>query len=41
MINAVILLALVFVLKYTEYGAAIMAYGIVSIIAYIIFLIWT
>jgi amino acid permease len=39
-VNVVILLVLVFVLKYFEFGASVMAYGIVSIISYLLFLIW-
>lgn len=40
LINAVVLFCLVFVLKYFEFGASVMAYGIISIITYLIFLIW-
>jgi amino acid permease len=39
-INAVVLFALVFVLKYVELGASVMAYGIISIVSYLLFLIW-
>jgi len=35
-----VLFILIFVLKYFEFGASIMAYGIISIIGYVIFLIW-
>ena len=40
LVNALILFGLVFVLKYFEFGASIMAYGIISIIVYLLFLIW-
>lgn len=40
MLNGLVLLGLVFLLKYTEYGATLMGYGIISIAAYIIFLLW-
>ena len=39
-VNAFILIAFVFILKYFELGASLMAYGIISIVAYIIFLLW-
>jgi len=39
-VNAVLLFILVFVLKYFDFGATLMALGIVSIIAYVLFLIW-
>jgi hypothetical protein len=39
-VNFFILLGLVFVLKYFEFGASLMAYGIISIIVYLLFLIW-
>jgi hypothetical protein len=39
-VNALVLFALVFVLKYVELGASVMAYGIISIITYLLFLIW-
>lgn len=39
-INAFVLFALVFALKYAELGASVMAYGIVSIVTYLVFLIW-
>ena len=39
-VNAVVLYILAFVLKYFEFGATIMALGIVSIIFYLMFLIW-
>jgi hypothetical protein len=35
-----VLFTLVFVLKYFEFGASIMAYGIISIVGYVIFLMW-
>lgn len=38
--NAVALLVLVFLLNYFHMGAKLMGYGIISIIAYCIFLIW-
>lgn len=40
LINAGVLFALVFVLKYFDFGASVMAYGIISIITYVIFLVW-
>jgi amino acid permease len=40
LINAFVLLGLVFLLKYLELGANIMAYGIISIVCYVLFLIW-
>lgn len=40
LINAAVLFALVFILKYFDFGASVMAYGIISIITYVIFLIW-
>lgn len=40
LVNTVVLFLLIFVLKYFEFGATIMAYGIISIIGYVIFLIW-
>jgi amino acid permease len=40
LVNAFVLFGLVFLLKYLELGASIMSYGIVSIISYMIFLIW-
>ena len=40
MVNAVALLGLVFLLKYMELGANVMGYGIISILAYLVFLIW-
>lgn len=39
-VNAVVLYILAFVLKYFEFGATIMALGIVSIIFYLMFLVW-
>lgn len=39
-INSLILFALVFVMKYFDFGASLLAYGIISIIGYCIFLIW-
>ena len=39
-VNGVVLFGLVFVLKYFEFGASLMAYGIISIITYLIFLVW-
>ena len=38
--NAIALFALVFVLKYFEFGASVMAYGIISIATYLLLLIW-
>lgn len=40
LINTAALFILIFVLKYFDFGASLMAYGIVSIFAYMIFLIW-
>lgn len=40
LVNTAILFILVFVLKYFEFGASIMAYGIISIVSYLLFLIW-
>lgn len=40
LINAVILFILVFILKYFELSASLMAYGICTMVVYIIFLIW-
>jgi len=39
-INAIVLVAMVFLLKYFELGASLMAYGIISIITYLLFLLW-
>lgn len=39
-INAVVLFGLVFFLKYVELGATVMAFGIISIASYLVFLIW-
>lgn len=39
-INAIVLFILVFIMKYFDFGASLLAYGIVSIIGYCIFLIW-
>ena len=38
--NGGLLFAIVFLMKYYEFGASLMAYGIISIIAYILFLTW-
>lgn len=38
-INCVILFILVFVMKYFDFGASLLAYGIVSVIGYVIFLV--
>lgn len=38
--NAAALFVLVFVLKYFDFGASLMAYGIISIVTYLLFLIW-
>jgi hypothetical protein len=40
LVNAGFLFVLIFVLKYFEFSASLMAYGIVSIFAYMVFLIW-
>ena len=39
-VNYLILFTLVLLLKYFDFGASVMAYGIISIIGYIIFLVW-
>jgi hypothetical protein len=39
-LNAIFIFFLIFVLKYFDFGASLMAYGIISIISYMIFLIW-
>ena len=39
-VNTFVLIILVFVLKYFEFGASLMAYGIISIVSYVIFLMW-
>jgi amino acid permease len=39
-INAFALLAMVFVIKFKDFGASLMAYGIVSIVAYLFFITW-
>lgn len=40
-INSFVLIILVFVLKYFEFGASLMAYGIISIVTYVLFLVWS
>jgi amino acid permease len=40
LINAGVLFILIFILKYFDFGASLMAYGIISIFFYLIFLIW-
>ena len=40
LINAGVLFILIFVFKYFDFGASLMGYGIISIICYLIFLIW-
>lgn len=40
LVNAAALFILIFVLKYFDFGATLMGYGIVSIFLYLIFLIW-
>jgi hypothetical protein len=40
LVNAGVLFVLIFVLKYFDFGASLMAYGIISIFAYMAFLIW-
>lgn len=40
LINSVVLLLLVFVIKYRDFGANLMAYGIISIISYLVFVTW-
>jgi amino acid permease len=40
LVNGFVLFGLIFLLKYLELGASIMSYGIISIISYMIFLIW-
>lgn len=39
-INAFVLFIMVFIMKYFDLGASLLAYGIVSIVGYCIFLIW-
>lgn len=39
-INAFVLLGLVFIIKYRDFGANLMAYGIISIISYLVFITW-
>ena len=39
-VNAFVLLGLVFLLNYFHFGAKLLGYGIISIIGYCIFLIW-
>ena len=39
-INAIVLFALVFIMKYFDFGASLLAYGIISIVGYCIFLVW-
>jgi len=39
-VNTVVLFALILLLKYFDFGAKVMAYGILSIISYQFFLIW-
>lgn len=38
--NYIILLALIFLIKYYEFGVNLLAYGIISTIGYCLFLIW-
>ncbi len=38
--NAALLFIFVFILKYFEFGASILAYGIISVIGYLMFLAW-
>ena len=38
--NCVVLFALVFVMKYFDFGASLLAYGIISVVGYCIFLVW-
>ena len=40
LINALVILALVFLIKYRDFGANMMAYGIISIISYLVFITW-
>lgn len=39
-VNTFVLIILVFILKYFEFGASLMAYGIISIVSYVVFLLW-
>lgn len=39
-INFSVLLVLALVIKFKEFGATLMAYGIVSIAAYLLFITW-
>jgi hypothetical protein len=40
LINFVVLFALTMIIKFKEFGASLMAYGIVSIAAYLMFITW-
>jgi hypothetical protein len=40
LINFVVLIIAIFIIKFKEFGASLMAYGIVSIAAYLLFLTW-
>lgn len=40
LINVMILVIFLMIVKYKSIGASLMAYGIVSIVAYMVFLIW-
>jgi hypothetical protein len=39
-INFLLLLALVVIMKYYEFGVSLLAYGIISCVGYCLFLIW-
>ena len=39
-VNAIVMLGWCIVLKYYDFGAHIMAYGILSIVGYLLFLLW-
>ena len=40
MINFLVLLAMVLIIKFKDFGASLMAYGVVSIVAYLLFVTW-
>lgn len=39
-LNAIALFVITFAMKYFDFGANLMAYGIISIVCYLIFLAW-
>ena len=40
LLNAIVLFVITFAMKYYDFGAKLMAYGIISIISYLVFLAW-